>query len=186
MAFVTASGQLLFENAGNLQLLNSGPNARRPLISGNDTIMRWLHNQPEFSNFLSLIYTAGLSADYDNLINNKTLFVPSNEVLEKHKNLLCNMSRSKARAIVKFHSIEIPMSHKNIQGTLFETRNSSGINMLIDGRVLPFRAGYSEIGPAFGISWIAVANMANVEYITKNGIIIPIDDIIFPDVEMLG
>lgn len=187
MAYVTASGQIPFENAGNLLLLNTRPNGSRPLSSGNDTAIAWLREQPEFSDFLSLVYMANLQDDLDDLMTNKTIFVPTNEALAKRPELLSNLNRSMARAIVKYHCTkDLPIGFNSMRNNLFETRNASDVHMTIDGRTWPFRVGYNTVGGAFGIAFNVCARMATKEFITKNSIMIPIDECIFPTCEILG
>lgn len=189
MAYVSGSGEsVIFQNSCNLLFYNQRPNGKRPLISGNNTVLKWLHEQPEFSNFLSLVYISNMNEELDNIMCNMTLFVPTNDALNKYPNLLCELSRSKARSFVKHHiTKDVPLCLSNIANSLMEVKNYADISMTIDGRRTPFRVGYNNLGGAFGLDWNVIANIAShKEFYTKNGVIHPIDDCIFPTTEILG
>lgn len=189
MSYVNAScGSDFFHSSGNMLLHNSGPNKIRPNISGNDTILKWLTEQPQFSNFLSLVYTSNLYDKLDDISSDLTLFVPTNEAFEKHPQLLTSLTRSKARGIVNAHiTKDIPLCLVNITNNLYEVYNPNNITMTVDGRRLPFKVGYNSIGGAFGLEWETVAEMiSSKEWITKNGVIHPINDILYPSTELIG
>lgn len=189
MSYAIASGSCdFYHNAGNLLLKNHGPNKIRPQMSGVDTVLKWLHEQPQFSDFLSLVYTANLQDKFDNIMSDLTVFAPTNEALARHPDLLVDLNRAKARGIVNHHiTKDVPLCLTNISNHLYEVYNPVDVSMTVDGRNKPFRVGYNEIGGMFGLEWITVADMvSDREWITKNGVIHPINDCIYPNVELIG
>jgi len=188
MSYCTASGSSdFYHNAGNLLFKNSAPNKLRPLISGRDTVLRWLSNQPEFSNFVSLIYMANLTELFDNISSNLTVFAPTNEAMSKRPELLCSLTRGKARLIVYHHvTRDVPLCLSDIANNMFEVKNPIDTVMTIDGRRKPFQVGYNSIGTSFGLEYNTLANMVStVEFLTNNGVIHPIDECIFPKCDTL-
>ena len=189
MSYCTAScNSDFYHNAGNKLFYVNGPNKLRPTISGKDTILKWLTNQPEFSNFLSLVYIAEMYEEFDNISNDYTLFAPTNDALNKHPELLANLTKGKARTIVCSHLTKnIPLCLSNISNHLYEVQNPLSKTITVDGRRKPFKVGYNSIGSAFGLEFETIANMASeVEFITKNGVIHPIDDCLHPMYEIYG
>lgn len=169
-------GLPILRNLGNHLLDNNRPNGQRKPPSGSDTVLKWLWNEPEFSQFLSLVYLADMNDYLDRCTENFTLFAPSNMSMEKHTGFLCELGRAKARQIVITHLTKYPFQLKDICGNVFETPDIFGRPTLIDGRFTPYRVGKSTSGLVFGINWDVVANMASgAEFSVGNGVIHPID-----------
>lgn len=189
MSYCTSScNSDFYHNAGNKLFQNHGPNKLRPSLSGKDTVLKWLTEQPEFSDFLSLIYIANMNEELDDISHDYTVFAPTNFALKKHPELLSTLHRGKARNIVCSHlTKDVPLCLSDITNNLYEVKNPLNVTMTIDGRRKPFKVGYNSIGGAFGLEFETVANMVTeLEFITKNGVIHPIDDSIHTKYEMYG
>lgn len=183
MAYCTSScGSDFYHNLGNQVFRNSGPNKTRPLLTGNNTVLKWLSEQPDFSNFVSLIYIANLHEELDDINYDWTVFAPINNAFDERPELLATFNRGKARAIVFAHlTRSVPLCLSDIANEFYEVDNPIYKKITVDGRRLPFRVGVNSIGSGFGLEWDVVANMiSHEEAITYNGVIHPIDKVIYP------
>lgn len=183
MSYCTSScGSDFYHNAGNLLFMNSGPNKTRPLISGRNTILKWLSEQPQFSNFLSLVYIANLNEELDDINRDWTLFVPTNDAFAERPELLSTLNRGIARAIVYTHlTNDVPLCLSDIANNLYDVETPLFKRITVDGRRKPFKVGFNEIGSSFGLEWNTLATIASTdEYITFNGVIHPIDQVLYP------
>lgn len=174
-------GLPILRNLGNYILQREGPNKQRKPPSGNNTILKWLWDEPEFSEFLTLVYLADMNDYLDRCNEDFTLFAPPNVFMERNKAYLCDLGRAKARQIVSAHLAKYPFKLKDICGNIFETPNVLGHDILVDGRFSPARVGRSSQGLAFGIDWTTVADIANTEFSVGNGMIHPIAGFLYED-----
>lgn len=181
MAYCTSScGSDFYHNLGNQVFRNSGPNKTRPSLSGRNTVLKWLSENPEFSNFVSLIYTANLHEELDDINYDWTVFAPINDAFEDRPDLLATFNRGKARSVVFSHLTKsVPLCLSDIANEFYEVDNPLEHKITVDGRRKPFRVGYNSIGSAYGLEWDVVGNMiSSEEIITYNGVIHPVDTVL--------